>query len=264
MVSVIVLNFSLYKLKEICRAFIPSFNVNFRMMKMDMILQDLYIRQNYELYLRSISETNLEMKLLNQAYSNEFQKLINVTKRIEQGASEEKEKIDMAELKSIKNRNIFINSMGQECSTRKILDSVAKNINNGENKNKPSTSGFTQLINTNLNNSIKIKNEMLSKRRSRKVLKQVTNCVHIEAKHYAKNMCNNCYHSKGRNKRAWACSHNDKPLYALGVCQSCYQLGYSKVRNFNFKQILFLKQKKTDNNFNLQEDVNELELDKDE
>ncbi len=40
-------------------------------------------------------------------------------------------------------------------------------------------------------------------------------------------MCNNCYHSIGRNKKAWKCIHTDKPLYALGVCQNCYQTKYS-------------------------------------
>ncbi len=45
-----------------------------------------------------------------------------------------------------------------------------------------------------------------------------------------KNMCNNCYHSKGRSKRAWKCSHKEKAHYAHGVCQSCYQIIYIKVR----------------------------------
>lgn len=40
-------------------------------------------------------------------------------------------------------------------------------------------------------------------------------------------MCNNCYHSTGRNKKAWKCNHTEKALYALGVCQSCYQSKYS-------------------------------------
>lgn len=40
-------------------------------------------------------------------------------------------------------------------------------------------------------------------------------------------MCNNCYHSNGRNKKAWKCSHTEKPHYALGVCQTCYQSKYT-------------------------------------
>lgn len=45
-------------------------------------------------------------------------------------------------------------------------------------------------------------------------------------------MCNNCYHSNGRNKKAWKCSHLEKTHYALGVCQNCYQSKYTtKVKN---------------------------------
>lgn len=45
-------------------------------------------------------------------------------------------------------------------------------------------------------------------------------------------MCNNCYHSSGRNKKAWKCTHADRPHYALGLCQTCYQLKYTtKARN---------------------------------
>lgn len=40
-------------------------------------------------------------------------------------------------------------------------------------------------------------------------------------------MCNNCYHSNGRNKKAWKCSHVQKSHYALGVCQTCYQSKYT-------------------------------------
>ena len=40
-------------------------------------------------------------------------------------------------------------------------------------------------------------------------------------------MCNNCYHSNGRNKKAWKCSHVQKAHYALGVCQTCYQIKYT-------------------------------------
>ena len=42
-------------------------------------------------------------------------------------------------------------------------------------------------------------------------------------------MCSNCYHSRGRDKKAWKCPHKDKIHYALGVCQNCYQTNYAKV-----------------------------------
>ena len=40
-------------------------------------------------------------------------------------------------------------------------------------------------------------------------------------------MCSNCYHSRGRNKKAWKCEHKQKAHYALGICQNCYQTLYS-------------------------------------
>ena len=32
--------------------------------------------------------------------------------------------------------------------------------------------------------------------------KKVTNCKHVDAKHYARGMCNYCYHVYGRDKMA--------------------------------------------------------------
>ena len=46
----------------------------------------------------------------------------------------------------------------------------------------------------------------------------MTACPHIERKHYAKNMCNNCYHRSGRNRLAWNCQHLDRQHYAKGKC----------------------------------------------
>lgn len=40
-------------------------------------------------------------------------------------------------------------------------------------------------------------------------------------------MCSNCYHIKGRAKRAWKCEHTLKAHYAKGLCQNCYQINYS-------------------------------------
>ncbi len=43
-------------------------------------------------------------------------------------------------------------------------------------------------------------------------------------------MCNNCYHIKGRGKKAWKCNHSDKFNYAHGLCQNCYQSQYCKTK----------------------------------
>ena len=54
-------------------------------------------------------------------------------------------------------------------------------------------------------------------------------CPHKDRKHYAKNLCINCYHRYGRSKRAWLCEHIDKPHYAHGKCQNCYLSTYHEV-----------------------------------
>jgi hypothetical protein len=64
----------------------------------------------------------------------------------------------------------------------------------------------------------------------RKKCKTVTACPHSARKHYAKNMCNNCYHRLGRDKTAWACEHHDRKHYAKGKCQFCYLKNYNKSR----------------------------------
>ncbi|OMJ85220.1 hypothetical protein SteCoe_13536 [Stentor coeruleus] len=60
--------------------------------------------------------------------------------------------------------------------------------------------------------------------------KTVTACPHSARKHYAKNMCNNCYHRLGRDKTAWNCEHHDRKHYAKGKCQFCYLKHYNKSR----------------------------------
>ena len=39
-------------------------------------------------------------------------------------------------------------------------------------------------------------------------------------------MCHNCYHNKGKQKKATACSHTTKPHYSNGLCQNCYLAQY--------------------------------------
>ena len=64
-------------------------------------------------------------------------------------------------------------------------------------------------------------------------------CGHPEKEHYAKGMCNNCYHRVGRNKAPWLCNHSK--LYACinyiicligGLCQNCY------INKYNLKRRL--------------------------
>ncbi|CAD8078893.1 unnamed protein product [Paramecium sonneborni] len=64
--------------------------------------------------------------------------------------------------------------------------------------------------------------------KSKKISKRNNNCGHPEKEHYAKGMCNNCYHKYGRTKKPWICGH-DK-LYAQGLCQNCYINKYNQKR----------------------------------
>lgn len=57
-------------------------------------------------------------------------------------------------------------------------------------------------------------------------------CPHTDKKHYAKNMCNNCYHRFGRDKLAWSCPHKDRQHYAKGKCQLCYLQNYHRSKVF--------------------------------
>jgi hypothetical protein len=69
--------------------------------------------------------------------------------------------------------------------------------------------------------------------RSKKI-KKANSCGHPERSHYAKNMCNQCYHKHGRTKKPWRCSH--EKLYAHGLCQNCYINAYNKKRSDQAKE----------------------------
>lgn len=62
--------------------------------------------------------------------------------------------------------------------------------------------------------------------------KSNTVCQHFDRKHYAKNMCNNCYHRYGRYQFAYSCPHKDRKLYAKGKCQFCYLSNYHRSQVF--------------------------------
>lgn len=63
-----------------------------------------------------------------------------------------------------------------------------------------------------------------------KKVKINTRCPHKEMKHYAKGMCNHCYHVYGRKKMAYSCPHTDLLVYARGMCQTCYNCLYNIVK----------------------------------
>jgi len=65
----------------------------------------------------------------------------------------------------------------------------------------------------------------------------VLKCPHTNQKHYAKGMCNHCYHKYGRQSNADACPHTDRLVYAKGKCQNCYLNDYNKVKRRMKKDI---------------------------
>ena len=54
--------------------------------------------------------------------------------------------------------------------------------------------------------------------------------------YYANGMCQNCYHSKGRTKKATKCEHTDRALYAKGICKNCYLSIYHKKKRSALKE----------------------------
>lgn len=60
--------------------------------------------------------------------------------------------------------------------------------------------------------------------------KKVIECPHTDKRYYAKGMCVNCYHRRGRTKKAWKCAHTRKMHYSKGLCKFCYLASYYKSR----------------------------------
>lgn len=56
----------------------------------------------------------------------------------------------------------------------------------------------------------------------------ITKCPHTNLKHFAKGMCNHCYHRYGRKSMVTNCEHKDRRNYAKGKCQNCYINEYNR------------------------------------
>ena len=108
-------------------------------------------------------------------------------------------------------------------------------------------------------------NNILGKKKKR-ITKICTECPHKFAVHYAKGMCSNCYHSRGRSKKPWNCPHVNKTHYALGLCQNCYQMNYIKKQYFNLnegnkdKNNSVMNSEENKNSFDEEKIINELLL----
>jgi len=100
-------------------------------------------------------------------------------------------------------------------------------------KREATTTSSSTLFTSPNNNANIMQNSDETAKSSSKRTKDIFNCPHNNRKHYAKNMCNNCYHKAGRAKLAWKCPHQKKPHYAKGMCQTCYLTQYHENKVIN-------------------------------
>ncbi|CAG9333772.1 unnamed protein product [Blepharisma stoltei] len=62
------------------------------------------------------------------------------------------------------------------------------------------------------------KSDLLKKNKKKhKKLMRVTACPHVNKKHYARGMCNMCYHRYGREFFEWNCRRSRKALSQLKI-----------------------------------------------
>jgi hypothetical protein len=69
----------------------------------------------------------------------------------------------------------------------------------------------------------------------------ITHCKHTHLRHFAKGMCNHCYHRFGRVALVTECEHKDRKAYAKGKCQNCYINAYNKAKRKKKKESKLLK-----------------------
>ena len=99
-------------------------------------------------------------------------------------------------------------------------DQLQKNKNfSKQNRNPPKRRSTRKAV-----NSEEVIGEVVESTRKKR---ENTRCPHKDAKHYAKGMCNHCYHLYGRSSLATKCEHKDRMVYAKGQCQNCYFLSYN-------------------------------------
>ena len=134
-------------------------------------------------------------------------------------------------------KNISKNNSSIEISLISLLNAISDLKNKNSNTNSNSVS---KNENSNKNDSYSSDSEKkgdsyavmeLLTQKTKRNQKYCNACPHHNAPHYAKGMCSNCYHSRGRKKKPWKCPHLNKFHYAHGLCQNCYQMKYMKKQN---------------------------------
>ena len=129
------------------------------------------------------------------------------------------------------------NNASIEISLISLLNAISDFKTKNSNTNSNSVS---KIENSNKNDSYSSDSEKkgdsyavmeLLTQKTKRNQKYCNACPHHNAPHYAKGMCSNCYHSRGRKKKPWKCPHLNKFHYAHGLCQNCYQMKYMKKQN---------------------------------
>jgi hypothetical protein len=127
-------------------------------------------------------------------------------------------------------------SIQNNCEVRNnnINENISFSNNNNNNNKNSSIAGILDhmIMDSDLKGEVEYhsqnEEDSTNKLYSQRKMKEV-NCPHADKKHYAKNMCNSCYHKQGRSKKAWLCPHTYKIHYARGKCRNCYLNFYHKV-----------------------------------
>ena len=132
---------------------------------------------------------------------------------------------DLNKKESKKNNNTI------EISLISLLNAISEYNESKSNSEKIEKSNESELINETKDIKENIGIMDLLTQKIKRNQKYCDACPHHNAPHYAKGMCSNCYHSKGREKKPWNCPHSKKFHYALGLCQNCYQMRYMKKQN---------------------------------
>jgi hypothetical protein len=130
----------------------------------------------------------------------------------------------------IEENHIDKDTINNQYNTCNINNNIVNNNNHFANKDniqhRKRNRLDTQCKNTSISNSKNSAKNTINKLKDMKKQREFkTNsaCPHVNKKHYAKNMCYNCYHRGGRSKKAWACIHTDRQHYSFGLCHNCYQ-----------------------------------------
>lgn len=134
-------------------------------------------------------------------------------------------------------RNNFINSFLDTNHITPNLSSPddSKHISEDRNSmdNSPEFASMKQEADEDDSEQITCDKVSASKKIAKGGARHVNKCGHPERKHYAKGLCNYCYHKFGRTGKPKYCEHD--VVYAKGLCQKCYSSRYHQVSDLSLQ-----------------------------